>query len=42
LPEAAAAAEGLDYCLECHSDQQMLIDTAKPQEEVVSENEGED
>lgn len=27
-------------CLNCHSDKQHLIDTAKPEEEVVSENEG--
>jgi hypothetical protein len=29
------------YCLDCHIDQQMLIDTAKPEEVVISENEGE-
>jgi hypothetical protein len=28
-------------CLVCHIDKQMLIDTAKPEEEVESENEGE-
>jgi hypothetical protein len=40
-PEASAPENGQDYCLECHTDQQMLIDTAKPEEEVASENEGE-
>lgn len=30
-----------DYCLECHIDKQMLIDTAAPIEVVESENEGE-
>ena len=30
-----------ETCVDCHSDQQSLIDTAKPQEEVQSENEGE-
>ncbi len=29
-----------DSCLECHTDQQMLIDTADPVEVVESENEG--
>ena len=27
-------------CVECHTDQEMLIDTADPVEEVESENEG--
>ena len=31
----------VDYCIECHINQQMLIDTAKLEEEVISENEGE-
>jgi len=30
-----------DACMDCHSDKDMLIDTADPLEEVVSENEGE-
>jgi len=43
-PEETVAEEpmvAVDYCIECHTDQQALIDTAKPQEEVHSENEGE-
>lgn len=31
----------VDYCLECHIDKQRLIDTAKPEEEVIAENKGE-
>jgi outer membrane biosynthesis protein TonB len=38
--EVAAESGGSDYCIECHTDQQMLIDTADPVEEVESENEG--
>ncbi len=30
----------LDPCSECHTDQQALIDTAKPEETAISENEG--
>jgi hypothetical protein len=36
-----AAEPQVDYCIECHTDQQTLIDTADPVAEVVSENEGE-
>ena len=36
----ALPASGGDYCVECHTDQQMLIDTAAPAEEAESENEG--
>ncbi len=36
----AGAAEQVDYCVECHTDKDMLIDTAAPEEEVVKESEG--
>jgi PBP1b-binding outer membrane lipoprotein LpoB len=36
----AVTAEAETYCVDCHTDQQALIDTAKPEEEVISENEG--
>jgi hypothetical protein len=31
----------VDYCVECHTDKEALIATAKPEVEVASENEGE-
>lgn len=34
------SANSADACVDCHTDQQMLIDTADPVEEVESENEG--
>jgi len=33
-------AEVVDYCVDCHTEKEQLIDTAKPVVEVVSENEG--
>ena len=31
----------LDNCLDCHTNKDLLIQTADPEEEVISENEGE-
>lgn len=39
--EETAVSEPTDECLACHIDKEMLIATADPIEEVVSENEGE-
>jgi hypothetical protein len=39
--EAIAAEPQVDNCVECHTDQQTLMDTADPVAEVESENEGE-
>ena len=39
--EAVAEEPAVDNCVECHTDQQALVDTANPVEEVTSENEGE-
>lgn len=42
LPEQPTAeSESVDECLRCHTDKEMLIRTASPEEEVISENEGE-
>ena len=38
---ANAQVDLVDYCTDCHTDKQKLIDTAKPEEEVVNENKGE-
>ena len=38
--DQARSPEEISACVECHSDQGMLIDTAAPVEEVESENEG--
>ncbi|MCB8976002.1 MAG: hypothetical protein H6657_01065 [Ardenticatenaceae bacterium] len=31
----------VDNCLDCHTNKDLLIQTADPEEEVISENEGE-
>lgn len=41
MEETAVPPEPIDECLACHIDKDMLIATAAPEEEVVSENEGE-
>ena len=43
VEEVATVSEPVEVnnCLECHTDKDSLIDTAKPEEVVVSENEGE-
>lgn len=35
------SSDAVDECLTCHIDKEMLIDTAKPEEEVIVESEGE-
>ena len=39
--DQVVAEPQVDNCVECHTNQQTLIDTADPVAEVVSENEGE-
>lgn len=36
----AVPAEQVNYCVECHTDKDQLVDTAAPEEEVVEESEG--
>lgn len=36
----ATAVAAVNYCIECHTDKDQLIQTAKPEEEVESESEG--
>ncbi len=38
--ETATAQPQVNYCVECHTDKDRLIQTAKPEEEVVEESEG--
>ena len=41
LASVAQKPDTVDYCVECHSDKDRLIDTAAPEAEAISENEGE-
>jgi hypothetical protein len=41
MTETAVTEESIDECLTCHIDKELLITTADPIEEVISENEGE-
>ncbi|MEJ2747619.1 MAG: hypothetical protein P8183_06885 [Anaerolineae bacterium] len=41
VEETAVAQTSPDECLTCHTDKEMLIATADPEEEVINENEGE-
>lgn len=47
LPTAEPTAEPteepapIDNCLDCHTNKDLLIQTADPEEEVINENEGE-
>jgi hypothetical protein len=40
-PTATMETAAVDGCLDCHSDKDRLIDTADPEQEVISENKGE-
>ena len=39
-PTTTSEPEMVNHCLDCHTDKELLISTAKPEEEVISENEG--
>lgn len=39
-PTEEAIAEVSDQCLACHADQDQLIDTAEPEEEIPNESSG--
>ncbi len=41
LPELVADPVPIDNCLDCHTNKDLLIQTANPEEVVISENEGE-
>ncbi|GIV62849.1 MAG: hypothetical protein AB1457_14675 [Chloroflexota bacterium] len=41
VPTATLTTEPqVNYCVECHTDKDRLIQTAKPEEEVIEESEG--
>ena len=39
-PTPTGEPEMANHCLDCHTDKDRLISTAKPEEEIISENEG--
>jgi hypothetical protein len=39
--EEATVEPSVDYCVQCHTDKEQLINTAKPEEVHEAENEGE-
>ncbi len=39
-PAPVVEAEEVDHCLDCHTDKESLVSTAKPVEIVVAESEG--
>ncbi|GJM40752.1 MAG: hypothetical protein DHS20C20_10340 [Ardenticatenaceae bacterium] len=41
ISEPAEEPVPIDNCLDCHTNKDLLIETADPEEEVISENEGE-
>lgn len=41
LTEPTEEPVPVDNCLDCHTNKDLLIQTADPEEEVISENEGE-
>ena len=41
VAETAEVSVPVDNCLDCHTNKDLLIQTADPEEEVISENEGE-
>ena len=41
LAEPTEEPSPIDNCLDCHTNKELLIQTADPEEEVISENEGE-
>ena len=40
LPPTSAPTAAVDYCLECHTDQEQLITTADPVVEMEGESKG--
>ncbi len=41
ITDPTAEPVPIDNCLDCHTNKELLIQTADPEQEVISENEGE-